>query len=165
VHALAPAIRLLPPCKTVHCFDPVGSAGAYSALAALLAGFALASIVVLIEGRRGRSEDSKDKIDGALAVFVSALVSLTISTFLYATIVGEERSAPRAAALIYLSSTAFSLAILTLFYGLVLLLAHTGFDLAAKFAGRTSASQDPDISHHHHRSAATIGSSPWHLPI
>lgn len=126
-------------CLTEHCYNPVASAGDYSAFAALLAGFALASIVVLVESRRRRGEEESQDIEGALTVFVSALISLVISSFLYATAVGEAYPSSRGAATIFLTSAAFSMATLTLFYGLVLLLRRVGLSQAASFASRATA--------------------------
>jgi hypothetical protein len=132
-------------CVTEHCYNPVASAGDYSAFAALLAGFALASIVVLVESRRRSGEKESHDIEGALTVFVSALMSLVISSFLYATAVGDEFPSSRGAATIFLTSGAFSMATLTLFYGLVLLLRRVGLSQAASFASRTTGSIVPTL--------------------
>jgi hypothetical protein len=108
-------------CKTILCFDITKASGYYSQMAGVLAGFAFAAIILLIQSQPlGQpNQQQRANLQKVLISFITAFLGLVITTFLYAVVSGEEVMAPRAMTLGFVSSIAFSIAVLDLFYGVV----------------------------------------------
>lgn len=112
-------------CTTIICFDITKASGYYSQMAGVLAGFAFAAIIFLIQSQplgqlnQQLSQQRRANLQKVLTCFIAAFLGLVISTFLYAVVSGEEVMAPRAMTLGFLSSIAFSIAVLNLLNGVV----------------------------------------------
>jgi hypothetical protein len=126
-----------------YCFDITAAAALYSALAGILAGFAFAAMVLIID--RHKSERRDLELEGVVVTLLGAFLGLVVSTFLYAVVSGEELTAPRAAILNLLASSAFSISILTLLLGLQRLLLVWNMPRAAATATRLFGTFAPTL--------------------
>ncbi|MEO6998722.1 MAG: hypothetical protein ABI112_11615 [Terracoccus sp.] len=103
-------------------FDIAASAGWYSAIAGLLAGFALLSILFPLDHETIRSSDNDDKANSdAVVTYTCAFFALLILAFTYAVLAGRTLEGPIEAVAAHeqlLAGSAFGLSTLLMPYGL-----------------------------------------------
>lgn len=114
-------------------FDIASSAGWYSAIAGLLAGFALLAILLPLDHDNARQEDSDDAAGVAasesVVIFTCAFFSLLILGFTYAILAGRTSDGPSVGIAAHeqlLNGAAFGLSTLLLLLGLRAVLASYG---------------------------------------
>ncbi|MEN3614802.1 hypothetical protein AAH979_35365 [Plantactinospora sp. ZYX-F-223] len=103
-------------CESVD-WNPLGSAGAHSQLAGVVAGLVFAGIVMLIDRETPRRPSAK-----ALTMFIAGLVTFALDSFFFGVIAGE-RTCPRAWTQTTVAAGMLGVGSLTLFTGLAWLIA------------------------------------------
>jgi hypothetical protein len=132
-------------CVTQLCFDVTRSAGSFSALSGVLAGFAFLAIVLLLQGRPAEQPTARDRPGGThglqnvLISFTTGFVTAVIAAFLFAQVSREEVVSSRAMAQAFLSSLALSMAVLVLFHGIVWMFRTWDLERAAGVTARIAA--------------------------
>jgi hypothetical protein len=121
-----------PPGVTID-FDVAATAGFYSQLAGVLAGFAFTALVFLITTRlsnsKGASEVSGDAFADAYRVLAAAFLGLLLTSLNYAVFAGDKIAAGRTASEESILGTGFAVSALLLIYAIVLIL--DGAELAS----------------------------------
>ena len=117
----------IPTCpSTGLTFSIATTAGYYSALAGVLAGFAFAAIILVVPGGLRRSTPRESQPDGhVLASLLIAMLGLIICAIQYAELAGESSCSEilgRAESEELLGGVVFAFAVLALLYAMVLLL-------------------------------------------
>ena len=141
----------------MHCldftsFNLAGTANAYSVLSGVLAGIAFLSITYVLTDRAQigqHSDHGKNEVDHILIALFCATFGLVIATLQYAILSGELGSGllyGRAASEELFADISFIAAILTLVYGLSLLLAASEFHRAASAVRLIAAVGAPALS-------------------
>lgn len=109
-----------------HIFNIPETAGAYSQMTGVLAGFAFTGIILILEPRtrpqNGAPPAQAPNTDPVIMPLIAALVSLLMSTLLYSILAGEEDAPGRAATQELLNGLPFALALGMLLYGITLLM-------------------------------------------
>lgn len=95
-------------------------AGLLSQFSAVLAGFAFAGALLVVERFH-----SDDVLNRPIAALITSFMSLLIATFLYATVAGEEYGSTRAAALNAVTGVIFATGLLMMVNGVTRLLTAT----------------------------------------
>ncbi|GAA3539527.1 hypothetical protein [Kribbella ginsengisoli] len=113
-------------CLNDASFDIAATAGLYSALTGVLAGFAFTALIlvpslVLSTGRR-LGEEVAGHIADAARVLVSAFLALVLASINYAVLGGEPTSGGRAAAGELLAGVGLAVAAILMIYAIVLTL-------------------------------------------
>ncbi|WP_143267170.1 hypothetical protein [Amycolatopsis thailandensis] len=104
-------------------FNIAETAGFYSQLAGVLAGFAFAGIMVLLTARMTPSSRSTQEVQpfaGATRLLIVSLVGLILSSLNYAILAGDLPGSHRSASLELVSGVGFGAAGLSLIYAIVL---------------------------------------------
>jgi hypothetical protein len=104
-------------------FNIAVTAGFYSQLAGVLAGFAFAAIMVLLTARMAPSSQSSEEIQpfsGATRLLVVSLVGLILASLNYAILAGDIPGSHRSASLELVGGVGFGTAGLILIYAIVL---------------------------------------------
>jgi hypothetical protein len=104
------------------------AADEFTKLTGSLAAFTFAGLIFLV----GRAAD-RAKLEDTTIMFVTAFLSLVITSFLYERLSAEEVAAGRAEALYFSASLIFVLAVLQLFLGMTRLLMRLGYGPASTF--------------------------------
>ncbi len=123
-------------------YDPGPIVQMYANLAAVLAGFALAGLVLYLE--RQRRDDGETTVERSSAAspqvitttLFYSMAALTTCAFLYSTLAGEPHDSARAAIGRMLYGIVFGLSVLSLFFALVLVM--LGHPVTQAAARRTS---------------------------
>src|SRR5690348_4243191 len=82
-------------CRTIQ-FDVASTAGLYSTLAGVLAGFAFTTLILLVTTRLG-AESQEDHFAAASRVLIGSFIALVLASLDYAVLAGSTVSAGRAA--------------------------------------------------------------------
>jgi len=104
-------------------FNIAETAGFYSQLAGVLAGFAFAAIMVLLTARMAPSSESSEEVQpfsGATRLLVVSLVGLILASLNYAILAGDLPGSHRSASLELVGGLGFGAAGLSLIYAIVL---------------------------------------------
>jgi hypothetical protein len=104
-------------------FNIAETAGFYSQLAGVLAGFAFAAIMVLLTARMAPSAESSEEVQpfsGATRLLVVSLVGLILASLNYAILAGDLPGSHRSASLELVGGVGFGAAGLSLIYAIVL---------------------------------------------
>ena len=129
-------------------FNYTATAGLYSQVAGVLAGFAFSAILLAIT--RNALRQDKKTLGRAVAAFLAAFFGLVLAAVQYAVMSGELIQPQRSGRLAIeevLDGLAFGISILVLLYGVVLLLqADSRLELATIWAERVMATFGPVIT-------------------
>lgn len=141
------------PRSCVVCFDQSRTSELFSQLNAVLAGFAFAAIVLIIERMTSRQVTRKrrDELQEVLASFTAAFVALVVASVLYALVAAEsfdvkplvdgrgndsgDLTSPRGVSIYLIAAFTFGLAVLNLFLGILHLLRALNLDVALRRIG------------------------------
>lgn len=121
-------------------FDISTISGYYSQTAGVLAGFALAALVVLMTPTQveERASQPRGRENGVLLTLFVAFISLILATISYSVLAGINSNLARGATASseLIDGVPFALAVIMLFHGLTLLLDDAGADRAAVWSAR-----------------------------
>ncbi len=103
-------------------YDVRTASQSYSNVAAVLAGFALAAVILVVQTSLSSNiESRKIMLDHATVGFLVAFFGCVLAAFAFAVVAGEEILSPRSNTLAFLSGVGFSLSLAYIFWGVSLL--------------------------------------------
>lgn len=119
---------------TTNTFDPVNAADGFSNVAALLSGFALTGFFLLIERlETDEPEVRRAYLRALLLLFVSFLVG-TVTSFLYASVMGDNGFYDRAMYAFMFPNSTFAITTFTLLAGLNIIISAFRIEQALKLS-------------------------------
>lgn len=107
--------------QTKHHFDVIKASGSFANTAAVLAGFAFAAVVLLAQSERVIDESMRTAFGMMTTAFLIAFAGFIVSAVIYGLVSGEEILAPRSYAMTFLASLVLAIAVIYLFWALVIL--------------------------------------------
>jgi len=128
----------LTPCPHIPVFEVNLSAGFYSTLAGVLAGFAFVAVTYVLTGLQTRTsgiDRARERRSTENTIIVSlfcAFLTLVMAAFLYAGLAAEPKPSGRAASVHLLASVAFAFGSGILVFSLTLLISGVGLEHTAR---------------------------------